>query len=507
MKSLKIYFTSDIHGYFYPTTYGDKSEKNLGLLKCANQFEKDGNTLILDGGDILQGSAFTYYCQKELRSNQAIARIMNLCGYDYVTLGNHDFNYGQQYLMDYLRSLKAKCVCQNIIGIQNEILFPYDIKTMENGLRVGIVGIVTEYVNVWEKKENLEGICITDPFEEAKKALGEIKDKADLTVCIYHGGFEIELGTGRLLSSTSENIAYKICEELDFDILLTGHQHMSIAGQTINGTYVVQPKENGQEFHYIEVNIYEDKKDIYSECRKAQGKCDLTAYTAMVEIENNVQSWLDKTVGELQEDLLPDSRIHMAAKGSKIADFLNKIQLYYSRAQISAVCLANEVAGFKSKVTRRDIITSYPYANTLLVLEISGKKLKEAIERTAEYFSFGEDGEIEVSSSFMEPKVEHYNYDFFAGIRYKINPRREIGKRVEQLKYGNVGIMENDKFSICINNYRASGAGNYPMYPRCKVIKEINTELVELIFNYFELNTGRMLVVDEPIIMVSNSFQ
>ena len=61
MKNLKIYFTSDLHGYVYPTDYVDKSEKNIGLLNIINQFEKDGNTLIIDAGDTIQGSPFTNY--------------------------------------------------------------------------------------------------------------------------------------------------------------------------------------------------------------------------------------------------------------------------------------------------------------------------------------------------------------------------------------------------------------------------------------------------------------
>ena len=63
-RKLKIYFTSDVHGYFYPTTYGDMTEKNVGLFGCAGNFKKDEDTLILDGGDILQGSAFAYYCRQ-----------------------------------------------------------------------------------------------------------------------------------------------------------------------------------------------------------------------------------------------------------------------------------------------------------------------------------------------------------------------------------------------------------------------------------------------------------
>lgn len=56
MKNLKVYFTSDLHGYMYPTDYIDRSQKNIDLLNIINQFEKDGNTLIIDAGDTIQGS-------------------------------------------------------------------------------------------------------------------------------------------------------------------------------------------------------------------------------------------------------------------------------------------------------------------------------------------------------------------------------------------------------------------------------------------------------------------
>ena len=61
MKNLKIYFTSDMHGYLYPTNYIDKEPKNIGLINMINDFKKDGNTLIIDAGDTIQGSPLTYY--------------------------------------------------------------------------------------------------------------------------------------------------------------------------------------------------------------------------------------------------------------------------------------------------------------------------------------------------------------------------------------------------------------------------------------------------------------
>lgn len=93
-RKLTIYFTSDLHSYIYPTDYRSQTEKDLGLFKCASRFQKDGNTLIIDGGDLLQGSSFGAYCHDTIGSAEKFAEIMNRCGYDYVTLGNHDFNYG-----------------------------------------------------------------------------------------------------------------------------------------------------------------------------------------------------------------------------------------------------------------------------------------------------------------------------------------------------------------------------------------------------------------------------
>ena len=90
MKQIRIIFTSDIHGYFYPTDYLDRERKSKGLLHIAQTYHKDGNTLILDGGDTLQGSPFSYYSQMKGRPDIA-AELMNQAGYDAVTIGNHDF--------------------------------------------------------------------------------------------------------------------------------------------------------------------------------------------------------------------------------------------------------------------------------------------------------------------------------------------------------------------------------------------------------------------------------
>ena len=104
-------------------------------------------------------------------------------------------------------------------------------------------------------EEAFSGIRIEDPIPAAAAALAALKGKVDLTVCVYHGGFERDLASGRTLSTTHENVAYRICQELDFNILLTGHQHMSVPGQMVRNTFVVQPSDKGQEFRSEERRV------------------------------------------------------------------------------------------------------------------------------------------------------------------------------------------------------------------------------------------------------------
>ena len=485
-QKLNIYFTSDLHGYIYPTDYRSTGERNLGLFKCASRFRKDGSTLIIDGGDLLQGSPLGTFCHDTVGSAAQFAEIMNRCGYDYVTLGNHDFNYGMPYLDSYLNVLRARCVCENVCREDGSVRFPARVHVLENGLRIGIVGIVTDYVNIWERAEHLSGIRIGDPLPAAAAALAALKGKVDLTVCIYHGGFERDLGSGRTLSVTRENIAYQICQELDFDILLTGHQHMSVPGQMVNGTFVVQPSDKGQEFLHVEASVSGQEKHFSSETIPAHGECRADWLEAFSDIERGAQSWLDQVVGHLDAPMVPDTPLHMASAGSALANLFNTVQLATSGAQLSVTSLANDAAGLPKVVRRRDILNAYPYTNTLTVLKITGAVLRQAMERSAEYFTRDSDGTLRVSDCFLQPKVEHYNYDYYAGVRYAYDISRPVGERVVELSVNGRPVSDTDLFTACLSSYRASGTGGYDCYQDCPVVQEIGAEMSDLLLDYFK---------------------
>ena len=496
MKQLKIYFTSDLHGYVYPTDYTDRTEKPMGLLNILSQYQKDGNTLIIDGGDTIQGSPFMTFLSTENLEKHPLATVMNEGGYDYVTLGNHEFNYGYDYLKSYLTHLNAKCLCANIIDKTGVLpIASSDIKVMENGLKVGVIGFTTDFIPIWEKAYNLTNFEVRDTFSSIQALHDELKSQVDVLIGIYHGGFEYDLDTHEQLSTSSENIAYKICKELQFDVLLTGHQHVPLQNQDLFGTHIVQTPHNATKYAQVELTLSDDQLiTVTSSLNAVEINPEPTLYKALMPLEERVQKWLDSPVGYLNTELQPADRIDMAVNGSLLANFINQVQLEVSEADLACTSFANAIKGFNTSVTVRDIVSTYVYPNTLVVLEVTGSILKQALEVCASYIH-NEEGELSVSRRFLQPKVAHYNYDFFSNVFYTFDLTKPVGERVTSMIVNDKEVQLEDTYSLVMNNYRSSGVGGYEFLRGCPVLKEIQVEMTEIIIDYFKKH--RHVTVDD----------
>ena len=484
-RNLTICFTSDIHGYFSALDYATGAPAATGLANCMTAFPDDGNTLILDGGDTIQGSPFTYWLYSAAQEEECVpARVMNLAGYDFVTLGNHDFNYGKAEIQRYLRQLDARCLCANVEGIPE--VEKTALVTLQNGLRVGLTGVVTPFVNVWESPENLEGIRVTDAFGAAKAALAELKAaRADVTVCLCHGGFENDVRTGENRSQTGENQGWRICRELDFDVLLTGHQHQPLENLCLFGTSTCQTPDRARQFIRMEVSVSEDGQvSAQSRLVPAGNVTDREAAAYLKPLEAANAAFLDTAVGHLDRELTPESGLHMALHGSAIANFFNQVQLEASGADLSVTSLGNEVKGFSREVTIRDIVATYVFPNTLKTIRVNRAVLKAALERSCEFFCLDEAGNVGISESFLKPVPQFFNFDFLSGAEVTADLRREPGDRVISIRYQGRELPEERELTLCLNNYRATGAGGYPFYARCPLVRDQPTEIAQLIMEY-----------------------
>lgn len=476
---IKIFYTSDIHGYIYPYKYHDNQERAFGLAKVSAYIKDnyDENSIYLDNGDVLEGSQLLdYYYQSDEMANP-IKTAFNHTLLDYVNLGNHDFNYGLKNLNDYLTGFN--CLTSNIS--LNGLPFGKSvIHKFKNGIKIGIIGVCTQHLINWEKPENLVGVELKDAFETLKDEVDKIKDQVDYVVGIYHGGFERDLITGKPTDVLNgENEAYQMCQEIaGLDILLTGHQHRVIEGE-VNGVKVLQPGMGGE---YLGEIIIDDGK-INARLIKPDNLVDQTITSKLKAIEDKTQKWLDQAIVTLKEDLLIKDEFEARLRKHKLVSLLNQIQLHYSGADFSAVALFNDAVGFSKNLTMRELTSTYVYPNTLVVLKTDVTNLKLFLEKCAEYFTL-ENGEIVVDPDFYVTKKQHYNYDMVDGLSYTIKVSNPRGSRIINLQKDGQDLDINKTYTIVMNNYRAAGGGDFEMTKNMQVVKNIEESMVHMIYDY-----------------------
>ncbi|CRK81275.1 bifunctional metallophosphatase/5'-nucleotidase [Neobacillus massiliamazoniensis] len=496
--------TSDLHGNVFPINYGNHEETNAGLAKIATiiqqERQKAENTLLIDNGDVLQGTPLTYHYAKFLSDKKnPLIGALNYLQYDAAIIGNHEFNYGMGLIKKAVNESDFPWLSANILDEKRTESFfgpPYVIKEFENGLRVAVLGVTTHYIPNWENPSHIEGLHFADVFETTRKWVKFLQgnETYDLLVVSYHGGFERDLSSGEPTESlTGENQGYRLCHEIEgIDVLLTGHQHRRIM-ENVNGITVIQPGSNGQAIGKITIQFQldDDKWRIVGNAAELVEVDDSTATDRNVlalaeEFERQTQEWLDQTIGEIVGDMTVYSAFEVRIMDHPLIEFINRVQMDAAGVDISSTALFhNESPGFSNHVTMRDIVSNYIYPNTLKVIRISGQDLKGALEKCATYFTLDDHNQIKVNPAFAEPKPQHYNYDMWEGIEYELNISNPVGARVVKLNYHGKPVNFSNHYDVVMNNYRAGGGGDYEMFKDKPVIKDIQTDMTEILADYF----------------------
>ncbi len=504
---LTIVETSDTHGQIFPILYGTNTYESIGLAKIASYIRHlrrtEENLLLIDNGDSIQGTPLTYhYVKKQSHLPNPVILTFNQLHYDAAIIGNHEFNYGLSTLKQSVSEAQFPILSANILNNQTKEPFfgkPYTIKILPEGIKVAILGLTTPYIPNWEKAEHIEGLEFEDAVVSAKKWIPHIKEneQPDLFVVSYHGGFERNLKTGEPTEAiTGENQAYQLCHEVEgMDVLLTGHQHRLLADE-LNGVTIVQPGNFGAYMGQVDIEFTMDQNHK-SKClsKKAslvpvkEWKEDEEILRLILPYEEKTQAWLDQPIGHIQGDMIIKDPFLARIKEHPFVEFINHVQMEASNVDISNTALfSNHVMGLPTNVTMRDIVSNYIYPNTLMVIELSGQDIKDGLEKSATYFIVNDQGEIAVNPHFIDPKPQHYNYDMWEGIQYTIDVGKPVGERIVSLMKNGEALNLKQRYHVVMNNYRATGGGNYSMYKGKKVIREIQTDMTELLANYFSKN-------------------
>jgi 2',3'-cyclic-nucleotide 2'-phosphodiesterase/3'-nucleotidase len=482
---LRILSTTDLHCHVRPYDYyADKPSDTLGLSRTASLIEairaEATNTMLVDNGDYLQGNPMGDYIAYE-RGMKAgdmhpVIEAMNTLGYEASTLGNHEFNYGLDFLFNTIQGANFPVVSANFAkgtlgaGPRDDDLFlkPYVIveKTVKDGagnehpIKVGFIGFVPPQIMNWDRRY-LEGNANTRDIVQAAKAwVPEMKEAgADIVIALSHSG--IDAG-GQ--SDGMENASLYLAGVEGIDALFTGHQHLVFPGPKYSGLDGVDSEKGtlqgkpaamggfwGSNLGIIDLmlerdgsewkiagfttsspSIYErDGRKIVPLVEDQQDVLD-----SVVEEHKATLAYIRRPVGKTDAPL--QSYFALVADDPSV-QIVSQAQTWYidqmmKGTQWEGLPILSAAAPFKAggrggpdyytdvapgDVAIKNVSDLYLYPNTVRAVEITGAQVRDWLEMSAGIFNQVEPGKAD--QPLINTDFPSYNFDVIDGVTYRID--------------------------------------------------------------------------------------
>lgn len=457
---LQILATSDTHGKFDPWDYAANKEDTTGSVAqqaTAIKQLRTADTLVIDAGDTIQGNSSQLFLEDDVHPMVAA---MNAIGYDVWVTGNHEYNYGMDTLQKIMAEQNAKVLTGNVYAPDGTPLADGYTIVRKKDLKIGLIGMVTPNITRWDAV-NLTGWTVTNPVDECRKIIDQIKDQVDVLIGVMHMDTENEYG---VYGSGVTDLA-NACPE--FDVIIAAHGHKEIPGEEINGVLVIENKNAGATMSEIHLQLQRQWNGRWKVVGRSSESLQIANYEPDPELVALLAPYDERAkadavipIGELRGgNMAPDNEVENIpspmVQDTALLDFINEVQLYYTGAQVSATAMTSMTGQMREGTIRKcDLTSIYTYENTLYKLQMNGAQLRDYMEWSAAFFKTWQPGDLTIA---FDPSTRYYLYDAFEGVNYEIDISQEPGNRILNLTWPDgTPVADTDVFTIAVNNYRAT---------------------------------------------------
>ncbi len=484
--TLYILQTTDVHGVIQPYNYFTDEAADNGLARIYTRVteyrKKHDNVLLVDGGDILQGTPLAYYFNKiETTLPHPLILTMNYMGYDAFAVGNHDVEQGLFVYERARRESDFPWLSANGIMPDGRTYFePYTIIEI-NDIRVGIIGLTTPAIPMWLDSALYPGITWEDMVESAAYWSEELSAHVDVLVGLFHAGLNASYSESatQALGLPNENASRRVAEQVPgFDIIFAGHSHRAAVNpdreiskithaknESSDEVLFVNAGSRAQNLGVVQIVLSNEGDAGYFDWKIKQKSAwlepmqDVPAAPAIMQLSDyyhkKTLDYIRTEIAELSDTL---SSRQSRYKDTPFVELINQSQLNYTDADFSFAAAFNDRFVLRpGPVTIKDVYGMYWYENFLYVVEMTGRQIRDFLEYSARYFI------IKNGTPAPNPEMQGYNYDMAEGLRYRINLNKEPGQRIENLRIAENGqpLDMDATYRVALNSYRATGGGGH----------------------------------------------
>lgn len=472
-----ILHTNDVHGAIEGYAY-------ITALK-ADYEAKGAEVILVDAGDYSQGEVYV----SDTKGLDAV-EMMNVTGYDVVTLGNHEFDYGYAQLKENMTKADFKILCANVYGEDGILIFDANYTyTTKSGVKIGFFGMETPEAQTKANPALIKGLKFdTDLKAVAEKQLEALKDD-DVVIALSH------LGVDDSSKPYTSYDLYNAAKGIDF--IIDGHSH-SVMTKGKNGEPI---QSTGTKFANIGVIVIDDASKKIESNSLYEIKEDTAKDAAVAAAAQKIIDRIDKEYGavfakskvELNGAKAPNgNRDGETNNGDLITDAMlwkvmqNKEGLTVNEDHVVAITNGGGIrAAIKAgDVTKKDIKTVLPFGNTIEVIYVTGTELLEALE--ASTFCVPE-------SIGGFPQVSGISYTISTGAVYDANAETYPAstyygpKSINRVTINSINGKDfklGDTYAVVTNNFSAAGGDTYYAFKAATAKFDTGVPLDEAVMEY-----------------------
>ena len=436
---ITIFHTNDVHANAEPTSSGMGYAMMAGYIKAAKAAKE--NVLVLDAGDTFHGTVFATAVE-----GASIAQVLNAVGYDAMTPGNHDFNYGLNRLKELEASLAFPVINCNIYTAGGARAFtPYIIKEIA-GKKIGIIGVATPDMVPKIHPDRVAGLQFKG-IEEVEACIAEIKDETDAILLLSHWGITGEVVTSEALAKLP-----------GVDLVIDGHSHDAWPGGRAveGGALIVSAGEKLNSLGKVTLTFE-------AGCVVAQAELipapkvfeDRFVLKVMDEVKAAQDVTLLQVVGKTAVDL-DGERANVRTRETNLGNVAADAILEYTGAEVAITNGGGIRASIPAgDITLKDVVTVFPFGNIVVTKEITGADIRAALEHGLRMYP-------DQNGGF--PQV--------AGMKAVFDPSKEAESRIVSIEIGGAPLQEDKTYLLATNDFMAAGGDGYAMFTAAPISRQ-----------------------------------